>query len=305
MSLQKIPENSVVTTDSNDAALLNPIKLAAQRSFDRRKREEANGGAKSSGADELTAPSLRRTMSLPLSGTYSAALKNARSIMRKLNLPVGPASSSASSKFATSSASGAAPSVSAPPLQRTQSSPVRGSSASRNVRAYSTRSGEYKFRDLLPAKTLRSLHSLEATGKTNVRYAVSAAEASIEDLEAAPESALLNYALQLSVQEAANVHEDDEVAQGAAAPLPTVEQLLHEPGSKTSSSTNVAAISEKLKKEKKAKKKKKKKKGGFSYKNYIKNALTSKATEAEKLQNEKKRIAQNLGGGHFSKFDKL
>lgn len=169
MSLRKIPENEPVTGSEagNDDDVLAPIRLAAQRSFDRRRREaaaanSANAGhghghlPASPGAESLAAPRLRRTISMPVSGAYSQALKTAKSIMAQLRIPQGahpppqiagsnpsaPSGSQAPLRPAALTASSS--DIAAPVFQRTMSSPIRGRSASRhtNVRSFSDASGE-------------------------------------------------------------------------------------------------------------------------------------------------------------------
>ena len=172
---------------------------------------------------------------------------------------------------------------------------------------------------MLPAKTAASLRRL-GHAPVDAARATAAALAAPADIAAAPESALLNYALELSLREAQTpaAPEDDDLtnirnardssAAAGLSSLKTVEQLMQEQssGDLFGASTDGVAAEASMKKEKKEKKKKKKKKkGGFSYKNYIKNALSSKTTEEEQRELQRDRIARSLGGGEFAKHTKL
>jgi len=55
---------------------------------------------------------------------------------------------------------------------------------------------------------------------------------------------------------------------------------------------------------KKAKKKKKKKKG-FSYKSFVKSALKQSSSDVEKREKYVKKLEGAMGGGSFSKMDRL
>ena len=57
--------------------------------------------------------------------------------------------------------------------------------------------------------------------------------------------------------------------------------------------------------ESKKRKKKSKKNKKFSFKKFLKNAMKSKKTDEEKRIEYQNKIKQNMGGGTFSKIDKI
>ena len=57
--------------------------------------------------------------------------------------------------------------------------------------------------------------------------------------------------------------------------------------------------------ESKKRKKKSRKNKKFSFKKFLKNAMKSKKTEEEKRIEYQNKIKQNMGGGTFSKIDKI